>query len=54
MSTLHLSTMKNFSNSKNLYNKKMVYFKFDDMNVSSKDFYKDKQAIDIYQINENV
>ena len=53
MTTLHLSTMKNFSNSKNAYNKRMVYFKFDDMSVSSKDFYKNKQAIDIYQINEN-
>ena len=30
----------------------MVYFKFDDMLISSKDFYKNKQAIDIYKINE--
>ena len=52
MTTLHLSTMKNFSNSKNAYNKRMVYFKFDDMLISSKDFYKNKQAIDIYQLNE--
>ena len=52
MTTLHLSTMKNFSKSKNAYNKRMVYFKFDDMLISSKDFYKNKQAIDIYQINE--
>ena len=52
MSTLHLSTLKKSPKSENVYNKRMVYFKFDDINVSSKDFYKNKQAIDIYQINE--
>ena len=46
MTTL-LSTLKNSPKSKNAYNKRMVYFKFDDMLISSKDFYKNKQAIDI-------
>ena len=52
MTTL-LSTLKKSPNSKNAYNKRMVYFKFDDVLITSKDFYKNKQVIDIYKINEN-
>ena len=51
MTTL-LSTLKNSPKSNSVNNKRMVYFKFDDMLISSKDFYKKKQAIDIYKINE--